>query len=102
MMLVGDHVSYPGVIVEARTLAILHVLERDAGEDEAKNNPRIITIPEWLKPALGEAMLRPLRDDIRDFLVRVGQDADKEILDAQWGPADEADAYIRKHRRRGQ
>ena len=99
VMLVSDHVSYPGTLVEGRTLAILHVMERPKRGD-VEDNPRIIAVPEWVDASLGEAMLAPLRDDIRDFLVRVGETAEKEILDAQWGPAKEADAFIAGHRQR--
>lgn len=97
VMLVSDHVSYPGSIVEGRTLAILNITERPKNGD-VENNPRIVAVPEWVDASLGEAMLAPLRDDIREFLVRVGQAADKQIVDAKWGSAKAADAFIKAHR----
>ena len=100
VMLLGDHVSYPGSLVEGRALAILHVTERPK-QGEVEDNPRIIAIPEWIDARLGQAMLDCVRDDVREFLVRVGETADKDILDAQWEGAPEADAFIAAHRRRG-
>lgn len=97
VMLISDHVSYPGSIVEGRTLAILHITERPK-RGEVEDNPRIVAVPEWVDASLGEAMLAPLRDDVREFLVRVGEAADKQILDAQWGSAKDADAFVKAHR----
>jgi len=97
VVILGDHVSYPGTLIEGRIIAALDVQETRRSRAKLVRNPRIVMIPKWIDVSLGLAQLDDVRNDIAQFLIRVGESAGKKIVEHCWQRAEDAQRYVEAH-----
>jgi inorganic pyrophosphatase len=75
-MIVADIDTWPGMVVEARPIAVMRVLQRDRGRRAPTRNDRILAVPVDMAT---RAISRELRRELEDFFVRTGRLAHPEV-----------------------
>jgi inorganic pyrophosphatase len=100
VLILGDHVAYPGTLMHTHVIAALQVVEVETAEPKKQvTNPRIIAVPVWLDFAAWQAQFERVKDDLAQFMVKVGESAGKTVREAQWQSASVAREYVESHTR---
>ncbi|MDQ6917701.1 MAG: inorganic diphosphatase [Pseudomonadota bacterium] len=100
-MLLNDVATYPGVLVRARPIGMVELVQSDAGAKPEINN-RVVLLPEWRDAHLEEASDLPadVRAQIESFFVHTALFTDKRVRVKGWASAKKAVRFIDSRRRK--
>lgn len=100
-MLLNDVATYPGILVRARPIGMVELVQSD-GKAKAEINNRVVLLPQWRDQHLEEASDLPedVRAQIESFFVQTTRFTDKEVSVRGWASAKKATRFIETHRRK--
>lgn len=90
-MIVADIDTWPGMVVRARPLAVVRVVQRDRGRERTRND-RVLAVPVDMEP---RRLTRARRRALEDFFVRVGELSHRKVVVERWEGAAAALRVIR-------
>ena len=97
-----DTGTYPGVVLRCRCLALIELDQRTGDGAARERNDRLLLLPTW-EDRLGDirdfqALPRRMRDEVEQFFLSTTFFTAKEARILGWRNADQALAFLRKHR----
>ena len=93
-MIVWDGVSYPGIVITARCVAVLRVEQKDPESGGRQRNDRVLTVPLKTRHSNEGGLDSRLRAQLEQFFTAAVAFEGKDIRLLGWGDADEADALV--------
>jgi inorganic pyrophosphatase len=90
-MIVADIDTWPGMVVAARPVAVVRVVQRDGGKKRTRND-RILAVPVDMEL---RGIAPALRPELADFFVRAGELAHREVHVEKWEGARAATRVVR-------
>ena len=94
-MIIWDGVSYPGIVVAARCVAVLRVEQKDPAGAGRQRNDRVLTVPVKARHGHEGGLDSRLRAQLEQFFTAAVAFEGKDVRLLGWGDADEADALVR-------
>lgn len=94
-MIIWDGVSYPGIVIAARCVAVLRVEQKDPASGGRQRNDRVLTAPVKTRHGNDDGLDSRLRAQLEQFFTAAVAFEGKDIRLLGWGDADEADAVVR-------
>ena len=94
-MINWDGMSYPGIVVAARCVAVLRVDQKDPVGVGRQRNDRVLTAPVKTRHGHDGELDARLRAQLEQFFTAAVAFEGKDIRLLGWGDADEADALVR-------
>ena len=94
-MIIWDGVSYPGIVVAARCVAVLRVEQKDPESGGRLRNDRVLTAPVKTRHGDDGELDSRLRAQLEQFFTAAVAFEGKDIRLLGWGDAAEADALVR-------
>ena len=101
-MLLNDVPTYPGIVIEARPIGMVELLQTAPGVPQETNN-RVVLLPTWRDAHLEEASDLPseIRQQIESFFVSTARFTQKRVRVTGWASAKKATRFINDHRVKG-
>jgi inorganic pyrophosphatase len=98
-MLLNDVPTYPGIVIEARPIGMVELVQSAPGIPQEINN-RVVLLPRWREAHLEEASDLPadVRQQIESFFVSTARFTDKRVRVTGWASAKKATRFIDDHR----
>jgi inorganic pyrophosphatase len=94
-MILWDGISYPGVVVTARCIAVLRVEQKNLETGMRERNDRVMTVPVTAHHFDRDTLNPRLRAELEQFFLAVVAFEGKDVRLLGWGDADEADSVVR-------